>query len=167
MPFPAWAKAVIAVLQADDKGRGAIVFTANSPGRNPPLLIIDFDRFPLRASLFPDIRKRILALAAKCNTTDAFVFVPDNMRGHAAAAGLITVPIPPEFIHPEELLFSVAQHVGGGKVRICADAHERAQSAPFSGAMNFRAGEDTSDPLRAAAILAVALALDEHHPALR
>jgi hypothetical protein len=157
---PTWANAVVAVLQVDDKGQAAVVYTANSPGRSPPLLIVDFDRGPIRHGLFTDILARILALAAQCNTSDAFVFVPAHLQDHAEAGGLVTVAIPPEFEKPELRLFSVAQAAGDGKVRICTPAHEKAQTAPFAGALNFRAGEDVSDPLRAAAILAVSLGLD-------
>jgi hypothetical protein len=66
----------------------------------------------------------------------------------------------PKDMDPEELLLSVSNHVSAGSVKICDPALEKAKTTTFGGALAFRAGENTGDPLRAAAILTVALSLD-------
>jgi hypothetical protein len=40
---------------------------------------------------------------------------------------------------------------------------EKARKSPFGSALDFRASENADDPLRAAAVLAIALALDPQH----
>jgi hypothetical protein len=87
------------------------------------------------------------------------VFVPADLRLHATAAGLPNEEIPLDFL-PEERLLSVAAHVAAGSVKICAPAFEKARNSPLAGALDFRAGENAEDPVRAAAILLVALGLD-------
>jgi hypothetical protein len=44
---------------------------------------------------------------------------------------------------------------------MAALVNEKAQSAPFRGAFHFRGGDATEDPLRRAAVLTIALALED------
>ena len=159
-PLPRRAAGVVAVLQADKQGTCAVVYAAVSgPGRSPAMLLVDFEVKPMRAGMFQAIAARMQQLTIECAAEHAIVFIPDEMRLHATAAGLPNEEIPIDIL-PEERLLSVAAHVAAGSVKICAPAHEKARNSPFAGALDFRAGENTDDPLRAAAILLVALALD-------
>jgi hypothetical protein len=45
-------------------------------------------------------------------------------------------------------------------VKICAPVMDKAGTSPFRSALDFRAAEGADDPLRAAALLTIALALD-------
>ena len=123
------------------------------------MLLVDFEVGPMRAGMFQAIAARMQQLAVECAAEHAIVFIPDEMRLHATAAGLPNEEIPIDFL-PEERLLSVAAHVAAGSVKICAPALNKARNAPFAGALDFRAGENAEDPLRAAAILLVALGLD-------
>jgi hypothetical protein len=59
------------------------------------------------------------------------------------------------------LLLSAAHHVSRGAVKICLPAGIKAKTSPFGGALDFRAAENVDDPLRAAAVLSIAMGLDE------
>jgi hypothetical protein len=45
-------------------------------------------------------------------------------------------------------------------VKICEPAHEKAKTSPFGGALDLKGGDGGDDPLRRAALWAIALTLD-------
>jgi hypothetical protein len=161
-PLPSGSSHMAAVLAIDKQGKAAIVYSAfvfPPRGGRPTMLIVDFDVGPLRGGIFSDIATRMRQLLAACHAPRAVVFVPPELRLHAIAAGLPCEETPTDYL-PEERLLSVAAHVAAGSVEICAPAAEKARTSPLAGALDFRAGENTDDPLRAAIILLVALGLD-------
>jgi hypothetical protein len=160
LPLPATCKYVVAVLAADKRGMTAVLYAARMhAGTGPPLLLMDFDAGPLRAGLFSSVNARVLELARVCKAAGAAAFVPADMVRHAAAGGLLAEGIP-EDLQAEGLLVSVAQHIASGSVKICAPAMDKARTSPFGSALDFRASENADDPLRSAALLTIALALD-------
>jgi terminase large subunit-like protein len=160
-PLPLKAAWIASVLCTDKQGRNAaVVYSGYDISITPPVLcLLDFDSGPMRGSIFADILQRIEELRAQCRAPGVVVFVPDDLQFHAAAAGLPTEKIPPEFL-PEERLLSVASHVSAGRVRACGPALERARNSPFAASLDFGLGENTDDPLRAALVLVIALGLD-------
>jgi len=159
LPLPSICKYVVAVLAADKNGMVAVVYAAGM-FTGPPLLLLDFEAGPLHGGLFSNIAIRVRELAVLCRARGGVVFVPAVLSKHAAAAGLLAEAIP-EDIQPEELLLSAANHAAAGNVKICAPAMDKAQTTPFRSALDFRAAEGADDPLRAAALLTIALALDQ------
>ena len=77
----------------------------------------------------------------------------------ALSVGLFCQPVPKE-IDPEELLLAAGANAGAGKIKICSPAMDKAKTAPFGAALDFRAAEGADAPLRAAALLAISMALD-------
>jgi hypothetical protein len=59
------------------------------------------------------------------------------------------------------LAVAVACYVAAGQVKMTPTADEKARTTPFRGALDFRGGDTTDDPLRRAAVLAIALALED------
>jgi hypothetical protein len=123
------------------------------------LLIIYFDSEPLHGSLFAKVGSRVRELSDQCHARGSVVFVPVALKQHANAAGLICEAWP-DGIKPEELLLSASNHSSAGSVKLCVPAFEKSRMAPFTGALDFRAAENADDPLRQAALLAIALSLD-------
>lgn len=158
LPLPAKAKYIVATLAVDKDGGAAVVYAATM-WTGPALLLLDFDTSPLSVSLFPRIGARVRELTVQCKARGSVVFVPSKLLSHAQAVGLICEPVPAE-LDPAELLLSAGSHTLAGNVKICDPALEKAATAPFSGALDFRASENVGDPLRAAAVTAIALALD-------
>jgi hypothetical protein len=60
----------------------------------------------------------------------------------------------------DELLLGVSSLVANNKVKLCQAAAEKSDKSPFGGALNFKAADLTDDPLRSAALLAIALVLE-------
>ena len=58
------------------------------------------------------------------------------------------------------LALAAAVHIGAGRVKITAEALAKAEHHPLGGILDATAGGE-DDPLRAAALIGVALALDE------
>jgi hypothetical protein len=157
-PLPANVKYIVAVLAVDKFGTAAVIYAATT-WSGPPLLIIDFDTGPLSIALSPRVGERVRGLSAQCRAHGSVVFVPAALADHARAVGLVCEAVPKEF-EPEELLLSVGAHSGAGKPKLCEAALEKSRTQPFGAALDFRAAEGAEDPLRAAALLTIALALD-------
>jgi hypothetical protein len=166
-PVPRRAAHIAAVFWPGQDGTCATVWAAfAAPNLKPAMHLLDFELGPMRSGMFQAIERRTQELLFQCQCPNASVFVPDELRVQAEAAGLSVERIPREF-NPEARLLSVGGHVANGLVQMCQPVVEKAQSTPFAGQLNFRGGEDTSNPLRAAAVLLIALGLDDYHPAPR
>jgi hypothetical protein len=126
----------------------------------PALLILDYDVQPLSGDLLSAINVRVREFAGLCRARGYCVMLPEALYRHAQAMALPAEPIPAH-IKAEDLLLSAASFVASGDVKLCEPAFERTRTSPFGGALDFRAGADVDDPLRAAAVLAIALGLDE------
>jgi hypothetical protein len=109
--------------------------------------------------LLADIGDRLREFAGQCRSRGYVCFIPEGMVLHARSLGLPVEAIPAH-IKPEDLLLSAASFAAAGDVKLCQPAFERTRTSPFGGALSFHGGADVDDPLRAAAILAIALGLD-------
>ena len=133
---------VAAALCTDKAGGYAVVYGGMGiPGKTPGLWLLDFDLGPLHGDIFADILARIQKLICACRAPNGTVFLPEDLRGHAEAAGLPCVSIPADF-DVEQRLFSVGAHARAGNVKVCAPALAKAESSPFMGSLDLRAGED-------------------------
>lgn len=159
VPLPARADAVYAVVWVNDEGAAAVLYAAHQRyGGIVPVTLLDFDSAGMSSSIWSTTHARLRELMDLCRAPAAALFVPPILVPHALAAGVIAEPIPAD-LDPRAVALSVAAHVSAGKVKIAALVDDKAKQAPFRGALDFRAGDATGDPLRAAAITAVALAL--------
>ena len=61
---------------------------------------------------------------------------------------------------PISSTLAAAVHIGAGRVKITAEALAKAEYHPLGGILDATAG-DEDDPLRVAALIGIALALDE------
>jgi hypothetical protein len=96
----------------------------------------------------------------QCRAQGSVVFVSEALLPHARASGLVCEMVPKDFAKPEELLLSASTHSAAGQVKLCTNAFEKSRQLPFQGSLDFHAGGDADDPLRAAALLIIALSLD-------
>jgi hypothetical protein len=158
-PVPKKVWHLAAVYWASETGIGAIVWGGlNFPGQKPDLWIVDAEVAPVGGNVFRRVLQRAHELMAECRA-NAIVFVQDSLQLHATNAGLPTEVIPADMA-AEDRILSVSQHVATGSVKLCAPVLEKAARSPFMGGLDLRAGEGADDPLRAATILLIALALD-------
>ena len=67
---------------------------------------------------------------------------------------------PEHYQNAAAMLLPAATHIAAGRVRLCELADTKGKTSPFGGALDFRAGENGDDPLRRAAVWAIALAMD-------
>src|ERR1700730_2611875 len=161
LPIPAMAKYIVATLAVDKFGSAAVIYSAvGHEGLGPPLTILDFDASPISISVFPRIGARVRELSASVKARGSVVFVwPADLINHARSVGLVCADMPDD-IDPEELLLSASNHVSAGSVKLCQDALEKSRTSTFGAALDLRAAENADDPLRAAALLTIALSLD-------
>jgi hypothetical protein len=141
LPLPTYSKYVVAVLAVGEKdGMAGIVYRATMFS-GPELLILDFDLVPLHGAIFRDIDMRARELSDLCRAHGRVTFVPESLKPHADAAGILSEAIAKE-LKPEALLLSAANHAGRGAVKLCEPALAKTRTSPFQGAMDFRFGED-------------------------
>jgi hypothetical protein len=159
LPQPPVARYAFAVLWVDKHGSCAVIYAAISLSEPSVLMIIDFDVGPMNIALFPKVGARVSGLRKQCCAQNCAVFVPQVLVSHARAVGLGCEEIP-DTMEAENLLLSAGAHATAGRIKICEDAFEKSKTATFGSALDFRTGENADDPLRAAALLTIALALD-------
>lgn len=161
LPFPSVVQGVFAVLAVSRQGIAAVIYFAQAIDGS--MLLLDYDAGPMSGDLFGGIvaRLRELAEATRSRRGPAGFFVqPDLIRQARLAGHKAVAEIPEHLLEPDLLLLPAAAHIASGRVKLCAPAHEKAQTSPFGGALDFRGGDGGDDPLRRAALWAIAVALD-------
>jgi len=161
-PMPVRCDVVFGVLVAGQRGDGAVVYFARSRVGGSPLLILDCDVMPLRPALFNGTVARLADLAkATCTKSGAFLFTSGVLAEEVRRLGYHAEVIDDLAAEGDgSLALAAAVHIGAGRVKIAAEALEKAEHHPFGGILDATAHED--DPLRIAALIGIAVALDEN-----
>jgi hypothetical protein len=151
---------VFATLAVSREGIVAAIYSAQAI--EGTMLILDYDAGPMQGDLFAGIlaRLRDLAAATRARLGGVAIYVQPDMVRQAHVAGIRADAIPEHLRDAEMLLLPAASHIAAGRVKLCEPAHNRAQTSPFGGALDFRGGDCGDDPLRRAALWAITLALD-------
>jgi hypothetical protein len=160
--MPAVVGAFFAVIAVDPAGQAAVIYAAMAVPNNGAvrLYVVDFDLAPLRRDLFVSVVSRLGSFGVLAQG-EAMVFTTEALAGQAAQAGLYFAALPKEMEVNEQLLLSAAMHISGGAVKLGPVAYEKSRSSPLGAALTFRGGERPGDPLRTAALWAIAVALDQ------
>jgi hypothetical protein len=159
-PMPIVSTSVYAVLSVDEHGAAAVIYAATSP-LPPPLTLLDFGVGGITSTLWTAIAARLLDLQQVCRGRLASLWVPEPLVPAVRAAGVNVMPIPKAFDDPHEVALACAGYVSAGLVKMTADVAEKAQQIPFRASLDFRSGDVGDDPLRCAAVLAIALGLED------
>lgn len=160
--MPLVTNAVFAAMAASDHGQVAVVYAALSvPGLQPPLTLLDFEVGGITAGLWIGIADHLRELARTCRARTAVLCVPEVLLPSAFAAGVHAMPIPRHFKDVTEVALAVAGYVASGMVKMTQAVAEKARQLPFQASLDFRSGDVGDDPLRHAAVLAIALGLED------
>jgi hypothetical protein len=142
---PPRLEVVFAVLVAGRGGNAAVAyFGRNRVGGAPLLLILDCELAPLAPLVFTGTVARLRDVAEATRSLVAVLFTTRPLAEEQAM-----------------LAVSAAVHVGAGRVKMTAAALARAEHHPLGGILHAAADEE-EDPLRSAALIGIAIALDEH-----
>jgi hypothetical protein len=126
-----------------------------------PALVLDYEIGPLSGTLFEQIMSRLAELAGSTHAQHiAGLWVQPDFVRQAYVVGIVADPIPEQFLDADLLFLPAAGHIAAGRGKLCEPAHVKAQTCPFGGALDFRGGDGGDDPLRRAALWAIALSLD-------
>ena len=125
------------------------------------IVVLDYDAGPIRGALFAGITERLAQLteATRAPFFGGLWVQPDFVR-QAYVADVAAEPVPDHLVDADLLLLPAAGHIASGRVKLCEPAFEKAKTSPFGGALDFRGGDGGDDPLRRAALWAIALGLD-------
>jgi hypothetical protein len=126
-----------------------------------PLLILDWEAAPLMPTLFTGVAARLTDLAKVTRAWGGTLFTSGVLADEVRRLGYHSHVIDGLAAEDDGLLaLAAAVHIGAGRVKIAAEALAKAEGHPMGGILNATAGNG-DDPLRAAALIGVALALDE------
>jgi hypothetical protein len=143
-----------------ENGNAAVVYGAQDQASPNPLFICDFDVGPVSSGSFASIAAKLEELRVQCRASNSAIWCDEKLLLFARSTGANAHQIPKDF-RAEDRLLSVAGTVAAGNVRITSTVTEKANTSPFAGALNLRAGENVDDPLRNALVSLVALSLDD------
>jgi hypothetical protein len=161
--MPARCDMVFAVLMAGQCGDAAVVYFALSQiGVGPLLTLLDWEAAALVPVLFNCVVARLVDLAKAMRARGgAILFTSGLLAEEVRRLGYHAENIDGLAAEDDGLLaLAAAVHIGAGRVKITAEALAKAEQHPLGGILDATAG-DEDDPLRAAALIGVALALDE------
>jgi hypothetical protein len=161
-PMPARCDMVFAVLMAGQRGDAAVVyFSWSRIGGGRLLTMLDWEAAPLVPALFNGIVARLSDFAKATRAWGGILFTSGVLADEVRRLGYQAVAIDSLAAEDDGLLaLAAAVHIGTGRVKITAEALAKAEHHPLGGILDATAG-DEDDPLRAAALIGVALALDE------
>jgi hypothetical protein len=163
-PLPSKCDLVIGVMAADDSGMCAVIYCVVNQLFGIPLILWDFEVEPVSADFFMAAVQRVHGLeeASGARNRLGLLFAPEGLALLATTIGLRVNVIPAPMCDLPSLTTASAMHISAHRVKIGAAAAERAQSHPFGGALDFKPGTDLGDdPLRAAALFAIVVMLQE------
>jgi hypothetical protein len=150
---------------ASQGGRAAVIYFGKCRmgrmGDSPLLFIFDCEAGLLAPALFHRIPARLGEFAAATRARGALLFTSGALAEEVRRLGYHAEVI--DRLAAEDdgfLALAAAVHIGAGRVKITAEALAKAENHPLGGILEATAG-DEDDPLRAAALIGVALALDE------
>jgi hypothetical protein len=160
--LPARLQVVFAVLIAGRGGDAAVAyFGRNHVGGAPLLLVLDCELAPLAPALFTGTVARLRDLAEATRSSIAVLFTTQPLAEELQRLGYHAVVIDGLAAEDQGMLaVSVAVHVGAGRVKMTAAALARAEHHPLGGILD-AAADGEEDPLRSAALIGIAIALDE------
>ena len=159
--MPARCDMVFAVLIAGSSGAAVVYFAHSQLGS--PLVILDCELAALAPALFNGIVARLADLAKATRARGgAMLFTSGVLAEEVGRLGYHAEVIDGLAAEGAELLtLAAAVHIGAGRVKITAEALAKAEHHPLGGILDATAG-DQDAPLSAAALIGVALALDEN-----
>jgi hypothetical protein len=166
--MPIVSSAVFAATAVDERGQVAVVYAALAvPGLQPPLILLDFEIGGITSRLWITIEEQLRELARTCRARTALLCVPEVLMPSAWAAGVHVMPLPRHFKDAAETAIAVAGYVAAGQVKMVETVAEKTKQLPFRASLDFRSGDVGDDPLRHAAVLAIALGLEDQRTVRR
>jgi hypothetical protein len=159
-PMPTRCNLVFGVLMAGQGGDAAIVYFARTRTGGSPLLILDCEVAPLVPALFNGIVARLIELAKVTRAeVGAVLFASGVLADEVRRLGYNAEVIDDLAAGGDGLLaLAAAVHIGAGRVKITGEALAKAEYHPLGGILDATAHDD--DPLRTAALVGIAIALD-------
>jgi hypothetical protein len=159
--MPTRADMTFAVLMCGRQGDAAAVYFAWTKAvGEASLTVVDWEAGSLAPTMINGVAKRLIDLGDALKAP-AMLLTSGVLAAEARRLGYPAEVI--DDIAAEEdafLALAAAVHIGAGRVRITAEALSQAERHPLGSILNATAG-DGDDPLRTAALIGVALGLDE------
>jgi hypothetical protein len=158
--MPGHCDCVFAVLTASRGGHAAAIYFGKSRmGASSRLFICDCGAAPLSPELFHRIAARLTELATATRARGAFLFTSGPLAREMRRLGYHAEVID-DLAEDDLLPLAASVHIGAGRVKITAEAFAKAEHHPLGGILDANAGKE-DDPLRAAALIGIAVGLDQ------
>jgi hypothetical protein len=162
-PLPARCDVLFAVLIADERDLGVVYFASSKVG-GIPLLILDCEVAPLTTpALIANCVARLVDLAQVCRARfGSYLYTTKFLAAEVERLGYHVAELIDSLVKEGDTLLGLAAavHLGAHRVSITAQALDKGYPLGFLNTST--AGNQTTDPLRTAALCGVALALDQN-----
>jgi hypothetical protein len=162
LAMPTRCDVVFAVLVVGQRGDAAAAYFASTrwvPPGAAPLALLDFEVAALSPVLLRNAVSKLTALASTTNAQRSMLFTTSPLAAELARLGARAEVIDGLAAEDDQLLaVAAAVHISAGRVKIASDALAKAAFHPLGGLLGAKAHDD--DPLRTAALIGIALALD-------
>jgi hypothetical protein len=161
VPMPSRCDAIFVTLIVGQQGDVAILYWALNWLGGHLLILLDVEITRLLPELFDAIRSRLVDLTKTCRSrTGAALFASRALANEAQRIGFLAEEIDNLLVDIDLLVLSAATHICANRVKIAAEAFEKSERMTLGGILDAAAKPD--DPVRIAALVGIALALDEN-----
>jgi hypothetical protein len=162
MPSPSWYPPVPNIVAHVIPPAALKMYFAWSTvgGGEASLTMVNWEAGPLAPAMFNGVAKRLIDLAQTIKAP-AMLFTSEVLAAEARRLGYPSRVID-HIAGEDDALLAVAGavHISAGRVKITAEVLSKAERHPLGGILDGTGGGD-DDPLRTAALIGVAVALDE------
>lgn len=151
--------AIFAVIMAGKRGDAAAVYFATPRVPGSAIIVLDVEAAPLSPRFLRATGERLHEMVAKHRNGVVALFGPKALADEAQRLGINCRDVDALLSNDgDDLALSAATHILGGRVALTADTLDKATRLPLGGLLDASAGDD--DPIRLAALVGIALALD-------
>lgn len=156
---PRYADALFAVVIAGERGDLGAVFFSYRATATPPVLILDYAASRVDPAALHSIIDKLWRFVESVPATTAMIFTQAALADEFVRLGYRKGIERVDDIAKDAMLpVAIAPHIGAGRVKLSSQARARTETTPL-GLLDGTTA-DADDPLRVAALLGVAVALD-------
>jgi hypothetical protein len=159
-PDPSRCDVVFAVLTSTPTGDAACAYFSMTRFAKSPLILIDFICEQLSPAFFSGVIAKLGTLSKSLNASRNMIYTSAPLAAELERSHCLRAEVADGIIDEgEALALAAAVHISAGRVKLSSTALASSEKTPLS-LLAGAADDDEDDPVRRAALVGIALALD-------
>jgi hypothetical protein len=161
VPDPGRCDCAFAVLISTPSGDAACAYFASTRFSKVPLTLLDFECGPLSPAFFANVVARLGDLSKSTRAFRNMLYTSSPLAAELERSHRLRAEVADGIIDEDDqaLALAAAVHITSGRVKLGTAALSSAEKHPLS-LLDAGSSDESDDPLRKAALVGVALALD-------